>query len=206
VLNRKQRLYWGHRWYTWCSRSIALGPGAAVRCLACPCTTLDLTNELAYNSSPPMGANMMPTTKKRGRTVFGVRIGLSPRSQCRCPGPYTFIAHILPRLQSLLSKRSVCKSISVTSMHARRHPGLLGGRLLFVFLPSSRLGSWLDIEALGSICCVCDMLGKSALFRSDSRGRKSRSCRALTTRGCLRTRADQMLGRRASQISHNGSE
>ena len=31
-----------------------------------------------------MGANMMPTMKKSGRTVFGVRMGLSPRGQCWC--------------------------------------------------------------------------------------------------------------------------
>jgi hypothetical protein len=51
--------------------------------------------------------------------------------------------------------------------------GLLGGRLLLVFLESSRFGSWLDIESLGSICWVCDMLGESALFRSDGCGREA---------------------------------
>ena len=46
-----------------------------------------------------------------------------------------------------------------------------------VFLESSRCGSWLDIESLGSICWVCDMLCESALFRSDGWGvQKSRSC------------------------------
>ena len=35
-----------------------------------------LTWALAYNRSPPIGANMIPTTKKRGKTVLGVRIGL----------------------------------------------------------------------------------------------------------------------------------
>ena len=40
-----------------------------------------LTRELAYSSSPPMGANMTPTMKKRGRTVFGVKMGLLPRGQ-----------------------------------------------------------------------------------------------------------------------------
>lgn len=134
---------------------------------------------------------MMPTTKKRGRTVFGVRMGLSPHGQCRCPVPHALIAHVLPRLQSLLSKRSICTSISIASLRSRRRPGLLGGRLLFVFLVSSRFGSWLFIESLASICCVCDMLNKSALFRSGRRGCKSRSCRALTT--LLVDAADQML-------------
>jgi hypothetical protein len=103
-------------------------------------------------------------------------------------------AHILPRLQSLLAKRRVCASISAVLLLCARNrsPGLLGGRLLLVFLESSRFGSWLDIESLGSICWVCDMLGESALFRSDggcgrggecrSRGRcgRYRQSRALT--------------------------
>jgi len=35
-----------------------------------------LTFELAYNSNPPIGANMTLIAKNSGRTVFGVRIGL----------------------------------------------------------------------------------------------------------------------------------
>lgn len=105
-----------------------------------------------------MGANMMPTMKKRGRTVFGVRMGLLPRCQCRWSSLLALTAHVLPRLQSLLSKRRVCASVSVASLRAQLPPGLLGGLLLFVFLESSRLGSWLDIESVASICCVCDML------------------------------------------------
>lgn len=31
---------------------------------------------LAYKSRPPIGANIIPMTKKRGSTVLGVRIGL----------------------------------------------------------------------------------------------------------------------------------
>jgi len=34
------------------------------------------TIELAHNSRPPKGAKMTPRTKKIGRTVFGVRMGL----------------------------------------------------------------------------------------------------------------------------------
>lgn len=60
-----------------------------------------------------MGANMMPTTKNKGRTVFGVKMGLSPRGQHRYSGGYIPVVHILPRLQSLLSKRSICTSISI---------------------------------------------------------------------------------------------
>jgi hypothetical protein len=36
-----------------------------------------LTFALAYRSSPPIGANMTPTMKNSGRTVFGVKMGLS---------------------------------------------------------------------------------------------------------------------------------
>lgn len=132
-------------------------------------------------------------------------MGLLPRGQCRYSRCCTHDAHILPCLQSLLSERSVYKSVSVVSQHAHLRPGLLGGRLLFVFLLSSRLGSWLVIESLASSCCVCDILGKSALFRSDGRGYKSRSCRALTT--LLADAADQMLQvaepKPHSQISHS---
>lgn len=95
--------------------------------------------------------------------------------------PCTFDAHVLPRLQSLLPKRSVYTSVSIAFLRAQPCPGLLGGRLLFVFLVSSRLGSWLDIESVGSICCVCDMVRESALFRSNRRECRSRSRRALTT-------------------------
>lgn len=35
-----------------------------------------LTDALAHRRRPPMGAKMMPTAKKMGRTVLGVKIGL----------------------------------------------------------------------------------------------------------------------------------
>ena len=35
-----------------------------------------LTMSLAYSSSPPIGAKMIPTMKKIGKTVLGVRMGL----------------------------------------------------------------------------------------------------------------------------------
>jgi hypothetical protein len=53
-----------------------------------------------------MGAKMMPMEKKRGSTVFGVRIGLM-RGQ-RCAGGPLIVVDLLPCLQPLLSKRSVC--------------------------------------------------------------------------------------------------
>jgi len=39
-----------------------------------------ITCELAQSKRPPMGANIIPTMKNRGRTVFGVRIGLRRNS------------------------------------------------------------------------------------------------------------------------------
>jgi|SRR5690242_7910065 len=109
-----------------------------------------------------MGAKIMPTMKKRGRTVFGVKMGLSPRGQCRWFSLSALISHVLPRLQSLLSKCSIYAAISLASLCARPCPGLLGGLLLFVFLVSSRFGSWLVIESVASICCVCDMLPRNS--------------------------------------------
>lgn len=35
-----------------------------------------LTCELAQRRTPPIGANITPTTKNNGNTLFGVRIGL----------------------------------------------------------------------------------------------------------------------------------
>lgn len=41
-------------------------------------TQSELTMALAQSKSPPIGAKMMPTAKKSGRTVLGVSIGLDP--------------------------------------------------------------------------------------------------------------------------------
>ena len=38
---------------------------------------MTLTIALAHSKTPPIGAKIMPTTKKSGRTVLGVRIGLN---------------------------------------------------------------------------------------------------------------------------------
>lgn len=57
-----------------------------------------------------MGAKMMPMEKKRGRTVFGVRIGLVC-GQRRGIAPWEgspIVDDLLPCLQPLLSKGSVC--------------------------------------------------------------------------------------------------
>ena len=57
-----------------------------------------------------MGAKMMPMEKKRGRTVFGVRIGLIC-GQRRGIAPWEgspIVDDLLPCLQPLLSKGSVC--------------------------------------------------------------------------------------------------
>ena len=40
------------------------------------------TFALAYIKAPPIGANMMPTAKKRGKTVLGVRIGCHAFNRC----------------------------------------------------------------------------------------------------------------------------
>jgi hypothetical protein len=78
-----------------------------------------------------MGANMMPTMKNMGRTVFGVRIGL--RRQFPHASRYA-LEHVLPRLQPLLPKRSVYMSISILGSRAPRRPAYSG-----VFCSSSSL-------------------------------------------------------------------
>lgn len=56
-----------------------------------------------------MGAKMMPMEKKRGRTVFGVRIGLVRGQRCVCAvGGPLMLDDLLPCLQPLLSERGVC--------------------------------------------------------------------------------------------------
>ena len=68
-----------------------------------------LTCELAYSSRPPIGANMIPTMKKRGRTVLGVRIGLHDVVQPLRLGPTVLVSseYSLPCFQTLLAKCSV---------------------------------------------------------------------------------------------------
>jgi len=43
---------------------------------------ISCTVALAQSSSPPIGAKMMPTAKKSGKTVLGVRIGCHAFSRC----------------------------------------------------------------------------------------------------------------------------
>jgi len=60
---------------------------------------------LAHNKSPPMGANMIPTAKKRGRTVLGVRMGL--KDCVNRFSPQFLRKYTLPCFQTLLSKRRI---------------------------------------------------------------------------------------------------
>ena len=68
-----------------------------------------------------MGANITPTIKNNGRTVFGVKMGLSQLGKLsnalkpRC--------HILPCLQSLLPESGIFASISMVCQRATRSPG-----------------------------------------------------------------------------------
>jgi hypothetical protein len=89
-----------------------------------------------------MGAKMIPMTKKRGRTVFGVRIGLRQEvsiAQIRlCAGSIS-AEHLLPGLESLLPKGRVYDEYIVsdpasngsTSRRSLRH-SLAGRRLFFL--------------------------------------------------------------------------
>lgn len=65
-----------------------------------------------------MGAKMMPTAKKMGRTVFGVRMGLEGFGSGSIDA--WLKRHSLPRLQSLLTKCSVCTGGSSAQILRRR--------------------------------------------------------------------------------------
>lgn len=120
-----------------------------------PTSDVERTKLLAQSSRPPMGAKMMPTAKKSGSTVFGVKIGL----QCRCqlhpdrPSTHRGMHHVLPCLQSLLPKRRVYgaekRDLVSGNGNARQRVSnvLAGRRLLFFFLSSSRWPSWDRIES-----------------------------------------------------------
>jgi hypothetical protein len=104
-----------------------------------------------------MGANMTPTMKKSGRTVFGVRMGLLQRCQrashAVCPAcTHTAMPSIVAAGTRYLCAVSMPVRVAVVPVQR-----LLGGRRLFVFLGSSRAGSWLDIEFVCATCCVCDI-------------------------------------------------
>src|ERR1700737_1638296 len=43
---------------------------------------MGFTLDDAYNNSPPIGPKIIPTAKKRGRTVLGVRMGAYARRRC----------------------------------------------------------------------------------------------------------------------------
>ena len=83
---------------------------------------MNLTIALAHSSNPPMGANIMPTTKKSGSTVFGVRIGLdSTHKPSVSFRSYVFLYdiaelnvrnhHLLPCFQPLLPECSIWNSV-----------------------------------------------------------------------------------------------
>jgi hypothetical protein len=121
-----------------------------------------------------MGANMSPTIKNSGRTVFGVKMGLSRARQPSCTAACVRM-HILPCLQPLLPERRICTpSVSPARAQVVRPCRLLGGLLLFVFFGSSRAGSWLDIESVCSTCGVCAMADDSARVRESGGGREDR--------------------------------
>jgi hypothetical protein len=108
-----------------------------------------------------MGAKMTPTMKKRGRTVFGVKMGLSPCRQLLVRGLLAPCTHTAMPSGAAAETRylQVHQRCLSARPAAAMLPRLLGGRLLFVFLLSSRFGSWLEMESLASICCVCDIVG-----------------------------------------------
>jgi len=108
------------------------------------------TVELAHNSNPPMGANMMPTAKKMGRTVFGVRMGLRRvnfeprRARLRATYCHAF---------NLCCRKAVSGRGQQDPEGAMGSVDGLAGLLLFCFLGGSLWGSSAVIES------VCTMVG-----------------------------------------------
>lgn len=66
-----------------------------------------------------MGANMMPTRKKSGRTVFGVKMGLSRRSQCCCPSTESLWLHTYCHAFNRCCRNAVSARLSVSPPWAR---------------------------------------------------------------------------------------
>ena len=68
------------------------------------------TKELAQSKTPPMGAKTIPTMKKRGSTLLGVKIGLTEASAHKVRQHPMKEQDSLPSLQSLLPESSICKA------------------------------------------------------------------------------------------------
>lgn len=69
------------------------------------------TWELAQSRTPPIGANIIPTVKKNGRTVLGVRIGLHSELFI-----FTHMKIIYPSLTAMLLGVAVGKQYLINSV------------------------------------------------------------------------------------------
>lgn len=84
-----------------------------------------LTCELAHRRTPPIGAKITPTTKKRGSTLFGFKIGLFDGVRDSI-SPLGKIICLLPGLEALLSKSSVFVTRNSVSIKKQELEGVLG--------------------------------------------------------------------------------
>jgi hypothetical protein len=114
---------------------------------------------------------MIPTAKKSGSTVLGVRIGLFQHMSAFTLHDAQTPQHSLPCLQPLLPERGVytnCISITCPSQSTLPSADVLAGRLDLSFFFFSLFGAWLSIESVCWICSVsvCDMMGESVDRRS----------------------------------------
>jgi hypothetical protein len=99
------------------------------------------TLELAYSSSPPIGAKMTPTPNRSGRTVLGVRMGCQAFRRCWRKA-VSILHHQRCHFQAQCA--------------GSRLADVLGGLLLFCFLSGSSFSRKLP----ESVCSmVCDMMG-----------------------------------------------
>jgi len=123
-----------------------------------------------------MGANITPMAKKMGRTVFGVRIGLSRKAISKRIHPaevlYTY-CHAFKRC----CRNAVSMMKRYVSPHSQRSltVNILGGLRLFCFFWTSLCESTSSVKPVWVICCVCDMFAAVLLIDVEEGSGCSRS-------------------------------
>ena len=135
------------------------------------------TCALAHSSRPPIGANIMPTAKKRGRTVLGVRIGLTPSA------PTSSLPALSDAIQTYCQAFNLCcrKAVSTSSQkrgqeggaHVVNGVGRMGGNhtwgppaldFLVAFLVRILR---IDRVRMGDLCRRHDGISVQAIFEYD---------------------------------------
>jgi len=145
------------------------------------------TLELAYSSSPPIGAKMTPTPNRSGRTVLGVRMGCQAFRRC-----WRKAVSILHHQRCHFQAQCAVSRLA----------DVLGGLLLFCFLS----GSSFSRKLLESVCSiVCDMVDVVVNQSIEQEGKSCLSVRE-TLAGWLRARLVAAFQRRLGRSSARASQ